>query len=121
MIPADIHLVERAAASPSVPTRERLGSGAEAVELTILMPCLNEARTLEACISKAHKFLARLGIAGEVLVADNGSKDGSPLLARKLGARVIEVTERGYGAALNAGIKAARGRYVVMGDADDSY
>ena len=91
------------------------------VELTILMPCLNEARTLPSCIGKARSFLARAGIAGEVLVADNGSTDGSQELARRHGAKVIAVSEKGYGSALIAGIRAARGRYVIMGDSDDSY
>lgn len=90
-------------------------------ELTILMPCLNEAETVALCVQKARRFLARAGVAGEVLVADNGSTDGSPELARKMGARVIPVAARGYGSALMAGIEAARGRYVVMADADDSY
>ena len=91
------------------------------VELTILMPCLNEAETIETCVRKALGFLERAGINGEVLVADNGSDDGSPELARRLGARTIEVPRRGYGAALIQGINAARGRFVIMGDADDSY
>jgi glycosyltransferase involved in cell wall biosynthesis len=91
------------------------------LELTILMPCLNEARTLAACIAKAQDFLIRNGIQGEVLVADNGSADGSQSLARSLGARVVDVPARGYGSALRGGIGAARGRFVVMGDADDSY
>jgi hypothetical protein len=91
------------------------------VELTILMPCLNEAETIATCIDKAHGFLARAGVAGEILIADNGSSDGSVEYALARGARVIAVTERGYGAALRAGIAAARGRYVIMGDADDSY
>jgi glycosyltransferase involved in cell wall biosynthesis len=91
------------------------------LELTILMPCLNEVRTLPACIAKAHSFLARAGVAGEVLVADNGSTDGSQEVARHHGARVIAVAEKGYGSALIAGIRAANGRYVVMGDSDDSY
>lgn len=91
------------------------------VELTILMPCLNEAETLAACIGKARAFLERTGISGEILVADNGSTDGSTELAERHGARVVSVAERGYGAALGAGIQAARGRYVIMGDADDSY
>jgi glycosyltransferase involved in cell wall biosynthesis len=90
-------------------------------ELTILMPCLNEAATVGTCISKAREFLARAGIRGEVLVADNGSNDDSRVLAEKAGARVIEVPQRGYGAALAAGIAASRGRYVIIGDADDSY
>jgi glycosyltransferase involved in cell wall biosynthesis len=90
-------------------------------ELTILMPCLNEAATVGVCVAKARSFLQRAGIAGEVLVADNGSEDGSPALAEAGGARVVAVSERGYGSALRAGIGAAHGRYVIMGDADDSY
>lgn len=91
------------------------------IELTILMPCLNEAETLAACIVKAQSFLDRTGIAGEILVADNGSTDGSPEIATANGARVVPVALKGYGAALGAGISAARGRFVIMGDADDSY
>ena len=91
------------------------------LELTILMPCLNEAETLAACIGKATSFLARAGVAGEVVIADNGSTDGSQAIATAEGARVVEIPEKGYGAALGGGIAAARGRYVVMGDADDSY
>jgi hypothetical protein len=91
------------------------------LELTILMPCLNEAETIEVCVRKAMGFLARTGIAGEVLVADNGSTDGSQAMAEALGARVVAVPEKGYGAALMGGIAAARGRFVIMGDADDSY
>ena len=90
-------------------------------ELTILMPCLNEAATVGSCVAKARGFLERAGIDGEVLIADNGSDDGSPMLAERAGARVIEVARRGYGAALTAGIRAARGRAIIMGDADDSY
>jgi glycosyltransferase involved in cell wall biosynthesis len=90
-------------------------------ELTVLMPCLNEANTLGACIRSAREYLRTAGIAGEVLVADNGSDDGSPQIAQQAGARVIHVPNRGYGAALLAGIEAARGRFVIMGDADDSY
>ena len=90
-------------------------------ELTILMPCLNEAATVGRCVAKARDFLERAGIDGEVLIADNGSDDGSRMLAERAGARVIEVAERGYGAALAGGIAAARGRSIIMGDADDSY
>ncbi|HWM43036.1 MAG TPA: glycosyltransferase family 2 protein [Burkholderiales bacterium] len=85
------------------------------------MPCLNEAATIGSCIAKARGFLERAGIEGEVLIADNGSNDGSCALAERAGARVVKVAERGYGAALAGGIAAARGRYIVMGDADDSY
>ena len=91
------------------------------LELTILMPCLDESRTLVQCIRKAREYLARSGIAGEVLIADNGSSDGSPELAEAEGAQVLHVRTRGYGAALQAGIKAARGRFIVMGDSDESY
>lgn len=90
-------------------------------EVTVLMPCLDEAETLASCIGKAQASLARLGIDGEVVVADNGSTDGSQVIARARGARVVTVPERGYGAALRAGIRQARGRYVIMADADDSY
>jgi glycosyltransferase involved in cell wall biosynthesis len=91
------------------------------LELTVLMPCLNEAQTLEVCIRKARGAMDELGVAGEVLIADNGSTDGSQALAEEGGARVVDVSERGYGAALRAGIAAARGRFIVMADADDSY
>ena len=91
------------------------------IELTILMPCLNEARTLPACVAKAQAFLAAYGVDGEVVVADNGSTDGSREIATRMGARVVPVRIRGYGAALAAGIAAARGRFVIMGDSDDSY
>src|SRR5688572_1997539 len=85
------------------------------------MPCLNEAATVGRCVEKARGFLQRAGIDGEVLIADNGSSDDSRALAAQAGARVVAVERRGYGAALAAGIAAARGRYVIMGDADDSY
>jgi glycosyltransferase involved in cell wall biosynthesis len=91
------------------------------LELTILMPCLNEAETISVCITKAKSFLACVGVAGEVLIADNGSSDGSVALAQRDGARVISVAERSYGAALRAGVAAAQGHFVVMADADDSY
>ena len=94
---------------------------ADQLELTILMPCLNEARTLASCIGQALAFLVANRIDGEVLIADNGSTDGSQALAISLGARVIAVTERGYGAALRSGIEAGRGRYIIMGDSDQSY
>jgi glycosyltransferase involved in cell wall biosynthesis len=90
-------------------------------ELTILMPCLNEAATVGKCVENARRFLERAGIQGEVLVADNGSSDESRALAQRAGARVVEVAARGYGAALAAGIAAARGKFVIVGDADDSY
>ncbi len=91
------------------------------LELTILMPCLNEAETLADCVRKAKDYLARSGIEGEVLVADNGSSDGSPAIAEAHGARVVAVAAPGYGSALKGGIGSAQGRYIIMGDADGSY
>ena len=91
------------------------------IELSVVMPCLNEADTLEACIQKALSSIETLGIAGEVVVADNGSTDGSIQIAEAAGARVVNVSQQGYGSALMGGIEAARGKYVIMGDADDSY
>lgn len=90
-------------------------------ELTILMPCLNEAETLEVCIQKAQSFLERAKVDGEVLISDNGSTDGSQEIARNLGARVVDAPQKGYGAALIAGIENAQGKFVIMGDSDDSY
>jgi Glycosyl transferase family 2 len=90
-------------------------------EFSILMPCLDEAETLEDCISKARSAIARLGLPAEIVIADNGSADGSVEIARRCGARVVEISERGYGAALRGGIAASRGRYIIMGDADGSY
>ena len=90
-------------------------------ELTVVMPCLNEADTIEVCVSKALRAIETAGLDAEVLVADNGSTDGSQGLAEKLGARVVNVQAKGYGSALMGGIAAARGRFVIMGDADDSY
>ncbi len=101
--------------------RAAIQTGVSEIELTVLMPCLDEAKTVGLCVRKAADVCRAAGIAAEILVADNGSRDGSPELARAAGARVIHVTEKGYGAALRAGIEAARGRFVVMGDADDSY
>ncbi len=91
------------------------------MELTVVMPCLNEAETVATCVRKAVECMKRHGIDGEVVIADNGSTDGSQQLARDAGARVVHVDEKGYGNALMGGIRAARGRYVIMGDADDSY
>jgi len=91
------------------------------IELSVVMPCLNEAETLATCINKAKKALAQLNVKGEIVIADNGSHDGSPEIAADLDARVIHVAEKGYGSALLGGIKGARGKYIIMGDADDSY
>lgn len=94
---------------------------AESIELSVLMPCLNERNTVGVCVRKAIETLRTAGIRGEVIVADNGSRDGSPEIAEAEGARVVRVTEKGYGNALMGGIVASHGEYVLMGDADDSY
>jgi glycosyltransferase involved in cell wall biosynthesis len=91
------------------------------MELTILMPCLNEEETIRACVTKAQHALKSNNIQGEILIADNGSIDCSPAIAESMGARVIHVMEKGYGKALYAGIEQAKGTYVIMGDSDDSY
>ncbi len=102
------------------PSQDLLGADAT-VAVSAVIPCLNEARTIGACIAKAQRSFAELGVAGEVVVVDNGSSDGSAEIAARLGARVIAQPVRGYGSALQAGIAAARGAMVVIGDADDSY
>ena len=110
------------AVSNDKPKQSHQASGQEdAYELTILMPCLNEEATVGRCVKKALGYLRRRKIKGEVVLADNGSTDGSQRIAKMLGARVVHVSERGYGSALMGGIALARGRYVIMGDADDSY
>ena len=92
------------------------------IELSIVMPCLNEAETLAACISAAHEGIKQAKVEGyEIIIADNGSIDGSQDIARAEGAHVVEVPIRGYGAALRAGIQAARGKYILMADSDESY
>jgi glycosyltransferase involved in cell wall biosynthesis len=91
------------------------------IELSVVMPCLNEADTLEVCIEKAQRAMREHNIVGEIVIADNGSTDASPEIARRMGARLIHVEAKGYGNALMGGINAARGKYVIMGDADDSY
>ena len=101
---------------PSIPNIDSMEP-----EVSIVMPCLNEARTLATCIKKAQLFLKEHGISGEVIVADNGSTDGSVEIAENLNARIVRATVRGYGAALSAGINAAKGKYVIMGDSDQSY
>ncbi|MDE0887167.1 MAG: glycosyltransferase family 2 protein [Myxococcota bacterium] len=92
-----------------------------AIELSVVLPCLNEADTLATCIAKAQSAFEECGCVGEIIVADNGSDDGSVEIATDREARVVHVAERGYGSALMAGIAASRGRFVIMGDADDSY
>src|SRR5260370_27305398 len=99
---------------------ERRGMS-QGVEVSVVIPCLNEANSLAYCVDKAMKAFREAGLSGEVVVADNGSTDGSIEIAEKRGARVIRVAERGYGAALRAGIAGARGPYSLIGDADVSY
>ena len=93
----------------------------DSIELSIIMPCLNEAETIARCIEKAKTGIQRSGVCGEIIIADNGSADGSPAIAKKLGARVVPVKEKGYGSALRGGIRAALGKWILMADADDSY
>jgi glycosyltransferase involved in cell wall biosynthesis len=102
--------------APVIPLHEP-----ESLELSVVMPCLNEAETLATCIRKAQRAIREGNISGEIIVADNGSTDGSSEIAEQLGARVVHVTAKGYGSALMGGIRSASGRYVIMGDADDSY
>jgi len=108
---------EESLTTPSFPHE----TARDGIELTVVMPCLNEADTVATCIHRAHAAMANAGIVGEVVVADNGSSDDSVAIARDAGARVVLVADKGYGAALMGGITAARGRFVIMGDADDSY
>lgn len=91
------------------------------IELTILMPCLNEEETIAFSINEAKGYLEKSGVSGEVLIADNMSTDNSKSIAESLGARVVSVPEKGYGSALRGGIAAARGKYIIMGDCDGSY
>jgi glycosyltransferase involved in cell wall biosynthesis len=100
---------------------EVAATAAAVMELSVVLPCLNEAATLEVCINKAKAAIAGEGLAAEIVVADNGSSDGSREIARRAGVTLVEVATRGYGSALLAGIAAARGKYVIMADADDSY
>src|SRR5713101_5801175 len=93
----------------------------DGLEVSVVLPCLNEADTVASCVEKALRALRQHAIAGEVIVADNGSSDGSQAIAARLGARVVPVAARGYGSALMGGIAAAKGRYILMADADDSY
>ena len=103
------------------PRARSAGTQPAVLELSIVMPCLNEAETLATCIRKARAAIEKLGVEAEIVVADNGSSDGSQALARELGVRVVDVERKGYGSALIGGIAAAQGRFVIMGDADDSY
>ena len=112
------HMGEALISEGAQSTQVELGQG---VEVSVVIPCLNEANSLAFCVDKAVKAMRKAGLAGEVVVADNGSTDGSIEIAEQHGARVIRVAERGYGAALKAGIAATRGPFIIMGDADDSY
>jgi len=106
---------------PQMTTQLATNVETETVDVSVVIPCLNEANSLGTCIEKAQKAFADAGLRGEVVIADNGSTDGSVEIAKKAGARVVPVAQRGYGSALKAGIRAARGAFIVMGDADDSY
>ena len=103
------------------PSERGKANDAGPIEVSIVMPCLNEAETLAACIRKAQQAIRVHDLRAEIVIADNGSTDGSQALARRLGARVVHVPEKGYGSALRGGIEAARGEYIIMGDSDDSY
>jgi glycosyltransferase involved in cell wall biosynthesis len=108
-------------AKTEIQTSAQTESQTGAVDVSVVIPCLNEANSLGFCIEKAMRAFSSAGLRGEVVVADNGSTDGSIEIAQKLGARVVPVVQRGYGAALRAGIEASRGAFILMGDADDSY
>jgi glycosyltransferase involved in cell wall biosynthesis len=108
-------------ASPALEENRTTLATEDGLELSVVMPCLNEADTVATCIEKAQRALREHHIAGEIIVADNGSTDDSRAIAERLGARVVPVAAKGYGNALMGGIAAARGKYIIMGDADDSY
>lgn len=112
-----MHTTTPHTSSGAAPSHPRPGE----IEVSVVMPCLNEHETVGICVEKAFRAFSDAGIAGEVVVADNGSTDGSVQIAESLGARVVSVTLLGYGNALMGGIRASRGRYIIMGDADDSY
>ncbi|MBE9167806.1 glycosyltransferase [Pleurocapsales cyanobacterium LEGE 06147] len=105
----------------NLPQRTVTSTKRGGVEVSIVMPCLNEAETIGTCIAKAQWYIREHNLAGEIIIADNGSTDGSQEIATQMGARVVPVQEKGYGSALIGGIRAARGQYIIMGDADDSY
>jgi len=106
----------------SMTNEPRVASNVQsAVEVSVVIPCLNESNSIGICVFESHERVSSAGLRGEVVVADNGSTDGSIEIAGKLGARVVRVQARGYGSALRAGIAAAHGAFIVMGDADDSY
>src|SRR5919198_973239 len=107
--------------TPAEPLATSAEPRPQELDLSIVIPCLNEAKTLPACIEKGLRAIERLGLRGEVVVSDNGSTDGSVELALRLGARVVRCPERGYGNALRFGMRASHGRWLLVGDADDTY
>ena len=115
------NVISEAVTSDNTVRKHVDGNHDEPLELSVVMPCLNEADTLAICIEKAQRAIRENNIRGEVVIADNGSTDGSQAIAASLGARVVNVEAKGYGNALMGGISSARGRFVIMGDADDSY
>lgn len=119
--PTDIPAHSGSAREGSLRSVNVYGDFGDDIELSVVMPCLNESKTLATCIEKAFSAMHQLGVKGEVVIGDNGSTDGSQEIALRVGARVVNVSSPGYGAALHGAISAARGEYVIMGDSDDSY
>lgn len=115
------HIVQESILTLQDPQAERVDENRSRIEVSVVMPCLNEADTLGVCIEKAQRAFEENNIRGEIVVADNGSTDGSQNIAARMGARLVDVRAKGYGNALMGGIAAARGTFVIMGDADDSY
>src|SRR5262249_53995572 len=121
VFPSGVRLLETVMQATLEPISGNSAALPSDIEVSVVMPCLNEERTVGRCVAKAVAALEKLGVNGEGIVADNGSSDDSHAVARRSGARVVSVIRRGYGSAIQGGIAAARGKYIIMGDADDSY